>query len=487
MRSPLGSFFIALLLTAGFAGCFGNKETDGPVSDAGDDPSKYTDADKFDTAVANQGFQVTGGLTSASTALGDTTSAVKLQVVDNGESDSAGAIDKATLILNAKTTGLDVQASLKTMLTAAQAGIPGGELHAGAAQNIPLDTMLGLPATKAFFIAYGQARVSVNGDLATSLVFVAAAVTYGIRDAQGASMAEQDAHDLEVHVLFPGSLLFPADPVPGVPEGWLYFYFENVAMGRMTPEEKANVGPDLIPYKPPNKPPVPVAKFLLDGKAVSKGLKEGNRSVNVTLDGTGSTDADGTLDAYSWDVFDLARNGSYVPAEVRRASGSSAPYSFTTVGPKLVRLRIIDNAGAIAEKPFDFFVDYHTKLDYPGVATPAGAFADCIEAFNCNVHEFAVEAGVHEGKFIFQNQAEQAPTGVTMELFKPKVAQPSPQAPASCEDDTRQPVVKSTNGTLTASADKFTEYGKWRLCVWYTAGVEAKWEIDTSLDYSPAV
>ncbi len=62
----------------------------------------------------------------------------------------------------------------------------------------------------------------------------------------------------------------------------------------------------------------------------------------VTFNGSGSTDPDGTIAKYEWD---LDGNGSY---EVDAGATASTPKTYTTIGTFTVGLRVTDNSGATA-------------------------------------------------------------------------------------------------------------------------------------------
>ena len=64
---------------------------------------------------------------------------------------------------------------------------------------------------------------------------------------------------------------------------------------------------------------------------------------SVTFNASASTDSDGTIASYQWD---LDGDGSY---ETDTATTPTASRSYTTAGSREVRLRVIDNAGIAAE------------------------------------------------------------------------------------------------------------------------------------------
>ncbi len=79
----------------------------------------------------------------------------------------------------------------------------------------------------------------------------------------------------------------------------------------------------------------PTASFTISANPVQS-------LVNVTLNASGSKDADGTIAKYEWD---LDGNGTY---EVNAGSSASTTRSFSTSGERAVGLRVTDNLGATA-------------------------------------------------------------------------------------------------------------------------------------------
>ncbi|MBA2479264.1 MAG: PKD domain-containing protein [Planctomycetes bacterium] len=73
---------------------------------------------------------------------------------------------------------------------------------------------------------------------------------------------------------------------------------------------------------------------------VTASTTTGTAPMAVSFDGSGSTDADGTIASYAWDFGD----GTY-------GSGVSASHTYTAAGTYTARLTVTDNAGATNMKP----------------------------------------------------------------------------------------------------------------------------------------
>lgn len=480
MRTSFPVAATALFVLVALSGCAGKDKTEGGTDV---DPADYSDSDKFDDALGNQGFQVSGGLTGAGTAI-DATSAAQVRIVDLVPSDAAGAGDRATLVVDAKTQGLQAQASMRSMVTGQEAGFP-IDFQGGAAQNIRLaeatgGILGGLPDVRCFILTFGLARVILNGALQSNPVPVIAAVTLGMRDASGALLSAEDTHDLELHVVFL-SQAFPG--------GSLYFYFEQVNLGRLSEEDKAKVGQGLVPFEKPNVAPTISARILVGGQQASSATKEGSANVTATFDASASTDPDGRIDAYSWQVFALNANGTYDPEPGGRVSGPEATYEFKEAGVKLVTLRLIDDDGAIATTDLTFFVDSRRMVKFEKSPLQQGAvFVQCYEAYNCASHEVLILKAATQATFKYTytgTAPAAAPQRVHLDLIMP--SQGPCQAPPPGQNPT--PVASQTNaesGTpLVVPGSKLTEVGKWKLCAWFEAGIDPNWEIDVGVQYSP--
>src|SRR5687768_1616109 len=95
------SMVAATFLFAAFSGC-AKKEGDGHEEHDHEDISGLDETLSYDSAVADNGFQVAGGVTGTATALtgGADGSATSLKVVDVSPDDATGATDLADFLLD---------------------------------------------------------------------------------------------------------------------------------------------------------------------------------------------------------------------------------------------------------------------------------------------------------------------------------------------------------------------------------------------------
>src|SRR5687768_15048333 len=108
------TLIIATIVLAAFSGCLKKNNSNTNV-DSLDESLVY------DSAVADGGFRVTGGLTGTATALagGANGSATSLRASNSVDSDSEGAEDLADFLVDAKEAdGTRLQAELRSMTTA---------------------------------------------------------------------------------------------------------------------------------------------------------------------------------------------------------------------------------------------------------------------------------------------------------------------------------------------------------------------------------
>lgn len=461
---------IFVLTTAALSGCFGG---------GGDGDTNVGDLDEtatYDSAIADNGFRVTGNLTGAGTPLtgGSDGSAASLKAVDLAPDDSAGALDKADFLVDAKESdGSRLQAELRSIVSAADVGAP-GDFFGGVAHNLEIngETGIGYPlltTVKAYILLTGLARVRQNNETLDQTQLVQVAVTKGIRGADGAALAENDTNDLEVHVLFPGSLV-PGNPAfPNSTDGFVYYYFENVKLEQLTPDAKAEVGSKLTPPELPNVAPVANAVVTLNGTQVGEANITGD-FLNVTLDASNSTDPDGRIEAYSWDVKELNATGALVP--LNRTSGVTANFSFTSAGLKVIELRIIDNDGGIANATIFFYVNYVRTLSHnfgAQTGTSAGAFTSCQPAVNCQQHSVTVYFGAQQMVVTMP-----ARTGGTV-CDGPNVDVLDPSGTEIASDD----------ATITIGAEELAAVGKYSLQAWFDRQVQCAYSFTASVQYSP--
>ncbi len=462
---------VATFVLTAFAGC-GKKDGGGntPVS-ALDETLVY------DSVVADNGFRVSGGLTGTATALtsGANGSAASLKATDVATADTEGAIDLADFLVDAKEAdGSRLQAELRSMTTANDTGFPGdffgGVLHN---QEINGDTGIGypdLPTTKAYILLNGLARVKFNDATLEDLQLVQVAVVKGIRGPDTAALTAPE-DDLEVHILFPGSLIPNNTAFPDVSEGFVYYYFENVKLTQLAPEEKGLVGGRLQPPSRTNVPPVATAVVRINGtQNGSAEFDPDTKFLNVTFDASNSTDSDGRIEAYSWDVKEFNATGALTP--LNKTSGATANFSFTSGGTKIISLRIIDEDGGIANTTLFFFVN--TKKTYAfdfGDENPLNDVGanpnECSPALNCNRHSATVFFGAQR---------------LTTTPITSSTACSTPHqdlyAPGSTE------TLQSQNG-LDVTAEELTGVGKYDIDVWFNAQAQCSYTFVLSVNYAP--
>jgi hypothetical protein len=460
---------VLTLVLASFAGCAGKNGGDTNVGDL-DESAVY------DSAIADNGFRVTGSLGGPATALmgGADGSATSVKVKDLSPDDAAGALDLADFLVDAKEAdGSRLQAELRSMTTANDSGFPGdffgGVLHN---QEINGDSGLGypdLPKVKAYILLQGLARVKQNDQTLEDLQLVQVAVTKGARDPSQALLATAE-NDLEVHVLFPGSLIPGGDAFPGSADGFVYYYFENVKLTQLTEEEKGLVGNRLQPPARPNVPPIATAVVRVDGVQVSSAAFDpDDKFLNVTLDASNSTDPDGRIEAYSWDVKEFNATGALV--DVNKTSGAIANFSFTTGGTKVINLRIIDQVGGIANTTLFFFVNTVKTYSFAFGAgqglDSAGSGTSCQPALNCHEHSATIFYGARQ-------------------LTTTAIASSTTGCNTPHQD------LKGPNGAAIASGnplnvagDKLTQVGKYELEIWFNSQVRCSYSFVLTVNYAP--
>jgi hypothetical protein len=484
-----------MLLVVALSGCSGKKGG----GDSGGEPSPADAAAKeYDSAIGNEGYRITGSLTGTANPLG-ADSAVRLDILDVVDDDSGGALDKANFVLDAKETGLNVQASLKSMATGADA-FSSADHHGGAERNVKVFGTTGvgpsqLPEATAYLFAVGYANVKV-GDAGTARRLVYVAVTGGLRDASHAALPAPDENNLQMHVVFPGSTMNGVDPVAGVPEGFLYYYFESVGLSQLSDEERGKVGASLAPPEKANMPPVADGKVLVGGKTASTAVQErlSNASVPVVFDGSASTDDGGSISRWVWRVFEVDSNGTYQrpkddPAVVQ---GETAKYNFTRAGPKQINLTVVDTQGASDTFLISFYVDFHSKVPGGGSLhsqAPAGAPV-CQDSVNCFKHLTFIQPGFVSATYtIAKNGSQSSMTNTHIELYAP-----------GKDFDTADPIKEAANGPLTvAAADLKGVTGSYTVRVWYEASTsvggadgmtgtnDGIYDLDSKIGYTPKV
>lgn len=468
-------------VTAALSGCFGGDEDGGAGPEP--DPASFT-GEIYDRAIGNSGFRVASDVTAAGVAL-DSGSAAQLDVVDVVSADTEGAQDKATFILDARETNLNVVARLRQMSTGDALGqlVPhlAGDLRGGVAHYVEVfgSTLLGpanLPESTSFLYAAGMAQVKIGSETLPDNYPIFVVVSEGFHDETGAMQSAIDVNDIEMHVFITGT---EETALPGVAEGFLYYYFETVGMEQMDDTEKTTVGADLVEPEVPNVPPVAVAMITKNETANWSAVKEADENLTVTLDASLSSDPDGELVVFVWKIFELNQTGNWSkPTEGEPlASGQTATYDFTAPGPKMIELVIRDDRGAIANQTVMFYIDQHRLYESPSnthTDTASGG-PDCRRDLNCFAHRVSVGHEAEAAVFVLKTSSTGPVSSPRLELYAP-----------NAETDTDDPVASAAGTTLTVPGDKLTEVGTYTLQVWWQAAVGVSYTIDATIDYTPA-
>ncbi len=471
---------LSLALVA-MGGCVGDAE-DSAADDGELDPSAFTAGEIWDSAVGNHGFRVTGSPTGPASPLGNEApkvSSALLQVVDGG----AGG-DEAKLVLQVFDGDTEVSAILKVM-DAADAGVPGGVAHnvalAGAAAGWEQAT------ATAYLVAAGFADGSIGGARATTsgpddddLHRVIAYVGQGIRDDDGSLLAAAEPTDLELHVAFPGSEQSVDQTINGVDDGFLYYYFETVELARLTDTERVNVGEYLIEVAATNEAPEAVARVLVDGESASYATREGAQNLTVTLDGSLSSDADGEIVSWSWQILEFdPTSGDF--AEAARLTGEAVEYNFTDgsdPGEKAIRLVVRDDRLGTASVESTFYVNRFTTAASARTfsATTAGGGAECSD-LNCQTFQASVFRGATLLQVVVRDNGSKVLQDIHIDLFEPG-ADPQTAEPSASQSQLGAPV------TLNVDEADLTK-GLYTIRAWYGAGADVYFFVDVYVQYSP--
>lgn len=467
MRKHVVIVIAGFFATLALAGC-ASKDNGGTTN-----PDDLDENAVYDTAIADQARQVTTSVSQAGVA---SMGSVSVSVVDSVPDDSAGALDKADFTLDATdANGIRTQATLRSMVTGAAVGATTDFLGGVAVnQEINGDAPIGIkefPKTKAYLAFTGLARLRINNTSIDGSHFVVVWVSKGIRNnADNTPLSQVDAKDLELHVIFPGKLWSEFLAIPTVADGFLYYYFENVRLKQLSPDEKAKVGEGLSPPEVPNLAPVAVARVLVDGKAVNVAKLENAAGVlNITLDGTLSSDADGSVQSYAWEVRQYNSTGGF--EVLNKTKGANVTVSIREGGLKQITLRIIDDRGGIANDTEVLYVDYHFKTTGSfGQLGPAGAGTDCQLAFNCLAHTLSLKYGA----------------------LKLVVKKPVATGSGQCNTPTiqlklnDQEVAKSAaNADLTVSDAAKLKVGTYTINIFWQAQAQCVYNLEADVTYTP--
>jgi hypothetical protein len=442
-------------------------------------------ANRYDRAIGNVGYRISGTPGGAAQAL-SSESAVQLDILDEVDNDAQGAKDKATFILDARQTGFEVQASLRQMVTGADTGLT-GDHQGGTARNLAIFGTSGigpsdLPQVTAYLFAVGFAQVRIGESVQPNqLVYVA--VMPGLRDeATQAPLSTPNDGNVQLHVLFPGSLIAGNDPIAGVPDGFLYYYFETVAVQTLSESDRAGIGANLIEPEAPNVPPVAVGQVIVNGNPATVAVRSGNTNVTVTFDGSQSSDEDGNIIRWVWRVAELAVNDTWerptdgAPAVVQ---GERVEYNFNSSGWKLIELTVVDERGGSGTYPVTFYINQHRI--YPGHSnthsdTVSGGL-QCEANINCFNHEITVGLQAQSMRIEFKLASGSGPTqNRHIDLYAPG-ADPSNASPIASS---------AVNQPLTVNRDKISEPGRYRAFVWWETGAAVAYSLDVLITYAPS-
>lgn len=491
---------VLIILVLSASGCFGGKKGGGGDSSSSMPPSDSSEVDPstgwldtFNQGIGNKGYRITGGYeTGTVTALGNN-SAVELSIKDVVQSDADWDLeaetpvhDVATFTLNAAGDGLSISASLKLISTDETFHF-GQDLKGGVASRFEIfgGTGIGpasLPTVTAYMFGVGEADIQVNGASKAGYHPVLVAVTEGMRNQDTQALESIDPTDLEVHVIFFGDQIEGRDPVPGVPEGNLYYYFETVGVYVIDP---STIGDDLIPPQPPNEPPDPIIAIRIDNASVSEGTKEADNNLTVQFDGSLSSD-DGTIQAWGWRVYDLNATGVWItPREEADdfVAGEITNYNFTTAGPKLIELTVRDDDLEIRNVTTVFYVNRHNVLHQtPSNLQPAGGGPSCQPSFNCFDHSMTIVPGVESARLEYKHVAPAGaePPEIHIDVYLPDSGNPPNAGPAVAQS------AAPNRKVLDISKEDFDGiYGPYRVWVWWTAGATVSYDLDVFVKYSP--
>jgi hypothetical protein len=298
-------------------------------------------------------------------------------------------------------------------------------------------------------------------------------------------MAEADEDRLEMHVYFPGRTLGPDFAIPGEPDAFVYLFFTNVQVKQLGVDAKAGVGDGLAAPEIPNEPPVAVAEVLVGGvpsENATLDIQANDGNLTVTLDASNSTDADGEIQIYSWEVREYKNNTSI--EKTFSGQGATIDLNFSTPGWKLITLRVIDDRFEPAETQVLFFVNYKNAYSHAfrgdgetpganiiGAANPAGE--NCNDPVNCKSHFVTIQFGAQSATFVRGTDGGTC-MGPNLELYAP--------GPTPGEDG---PMVGSADGSeLTVTAEALTAVGQYKLVVWYDQQADCSYTVAADVNYT---
>lgn len=483
--NTIGAVF--LMAAMGLSGCFGD--------DAGTDPDSIDEDALYDWAVANDGYRQMGGLESGGhvTQLTETESggpsAADVRIVNQVHTDASVDLDDpqsgdlAKFAMDAKDEMGQFRSQIRSVVPAQAIGVDNMDFQGGAMQNVQVFGTTGhgpdhFPETKAYILLYGQGRLTVGGTTLDGVHPFMVAVTKAVHDADGTLLdaAREDA--LELHVYFPGRALGADFSIPGQTDDYVYIFFTNVDLKQMSEEDKDDVGDTLVPAEIPNQRPIASAVVLVDGVPSDNATRDRDvdgGNLTVTLDGSNSTDVDGEISIYSWEVKSFRNNTSI--QKIFNGQGETVDLNLTEEGWYLVTLRVIDDRFEPAEDSQLFYVSYQLTYahSFDG-ANSLGAGQECNPPVNCKDHQLTMRFGAQNATLVYNRESGTC-QGSTIEVYAP--------GPSPGQDGEK--IAEGSGGeTLEIAGAELTMIGQYTIYVWFSAQATCSYTLDTYVNYAAA-
>lgn len=476
---------VLLMAAMGLSGCFGGNGAEGTDPDSIDEDATY------DWAIANDGFRRMGGFGASGhlMTLDETSSggpsAADVRVVNTVDTDASVDVedpssgDQANFVMDAQDAMGHFQSRIRSVTPAQAFGADNMDFQGGVMHNIQVFGTTGhgpeeLPEAKAYILLYGQARLIVDGATLDGVHPVMVAVTKAVHDAEGSILDAPRDDALEMHVYFPGRTLGADYSIPGQMDDFVYLFFTNVDLKQMSDDEKSAVGAELVAPEIPNEPPVASAAVMVGGtpSANATRVRDANDgNLTVTLDGTNSTDSDGEITIYSWEVQSFRNNTTI--QKIFSGQGATVDLNFTEEGWYLVTLRVIDDRFEPAEDSQLFYVSYQLTYSHTFVdANSVGAGQECNPPINCKDHQLTVRFGAQNATLTY-NEEGGVCNGPQIDVFSP--------GPSPGEDGEE---IASGSGTVEISGDKLTAIGQYTIYVWFDAQAQCSYSLDTYVNYA---
>lgn len=477
---------VLLMAAMGLSGCFGGDGAEGTDPDSIDEDALY------DWAVANDGFRRMGGLEAGGhlMPLKDTPSggpsAADVRVVNQVDADASVDLedpqsgDLANFVMDANDDMGHFQSRIRSVAPAQAVGVQDVDFEGGVMQNVQVfgDTGHGpehFPETKAYLLLYGQGRLIVDGATVDGVHTFMVSVTKAVHDAEGNVLDAASDESLELHVYFPGGSLGADHSIPGVMGDYVYIFFTNVDLKQMSDDDKSAVGAELVPPEVANEPPTARATITVGGVASDnatrhRAVNEGN--LTVTLDGTNSTDADGTISIYSWEVESFRNNTTI--QKVFSGQGATVTLNLSEEGWYMVTLRVIDDRFEPAEDSQLFYVNYGLQYAWTfDEANSVGASQECNPPVNCKDHQLTVRFGAQNATLTYNGEGGTC-EGRTIEVY----------APGASPGEDGEQIVSTSDEVIEIPGEDLTAIGQYTIYVWFTAQAMCSYSVDTFVNYA---